>query len=211
MKIILYICIWIVGIDPPMKEETRTPFPDTFVRESLKTGIMKTINLSQGQVALVDDEDYDFLIKRKWHAFKGRSSTIYGDSFYAVNSEWIPELKKVKINFLHRVIMKTPDDLFVDHIDHDGLNCQKSNMRNCTRTQNMQNKRSWAKSKYLGVYYVGGNPKLLIASYISVNKKLKYLGTFKTEEQAARAYDEVARKQYGEFANLNFKDEIIIP
>ena len=161
---------------------------------------MKTIQLTQGQVALVDDEDYDWLIKRKWHAFKSRS-----DCYYVVNSEWQPETKKVKAIFMHRLIMDTPNNLFVDHIDHNGLNCQRSNMRNCTRQENMMNKKPWAKSSYSGVYYCGEkNKKKYIAAYITCNKKLYYLGCFKTEEAAARAYDVKARELFGEFANLNF-------
>jgi hypothetical protein len=194
MKIILYICIWIVGIDPPMKVETRTPRPDTFVRESLKTGIMKTLKLTQGQFALVDDEDYDFLMQWKWSVLGNKK--FYAGRMYKTDG-------KFKRILLHREIMQTPKGMEVDHIDHDGLNCQKSNMRNCFYYQNRKNRSPSNKtSPFLGVCY----DRKYIKASIHVDKKTLFLGNFKTEVEAAHAYDEAAKLYHGEFANLNFKD-----
>jgi hypothetical protein len=93
---------------------------------------MKEISLTQGQVALVDDEDYDYLMQWKWHFYKGTHS------HYAVCS--LPRKNGKRTGFrMHRLIMNTPPDLVVDHIDHNGLNNQKSNLRNCTKCQNQAN------------------------------------------------------------------------
>jgi hypothetical protein len=159
---------------------------------------MKTIPLTQGKFALVDDEDYDYLMQWKWCAHKNPSK--YHDRFYAVRSTWG---KKRKFIQMHSFIMKPPLGMVIDHIDHDGLNNQKSNMRICTAAQNNMNLIPRGRSKYLGVCYnIQNKPKASIWK----NNKTIYLGMFETEEDAARAYDIKAKELHGEFANLNFKD-----
>ena len=199
MKIFLYICIWIVGIDPPMKVDSRTPFPDTFVRDNLKTGIMKTINLSQGQSALVDDEDYEYLNQWKWCA----SNTPCG--FYALRKTLGPH-KFCKNVMMHRAILNPPKNMQIDHIDHNGLNNQKSNLRICNAIQNAANRNCKRGNRYHGVRIEHRTYGTYIKANIKMNGKLIHLGMFKTEESAARAYDTAAREYYGEFAHLNFKD-----
>jgi hypothetical protein len=194
MKIFLYIWNRIVGGNCPMKVETRTPFPILFVLGMFKTGNMKTINLTQGKVALVDDEDYEYLNQWTWCAQKDRNT------YYAKRGVNKGNNKTERIN-MHRLIMNTPHDMFVDHIDHDGLNNQKYNMRNCTWAQNTRNKTASGSSKYLGVCIING----LFHAQICVNRKCIRLGDFIFEEDAARAYDEAANQYFGEFANLNFK------
>lgn len=152
---------------------------------------MKKIKLTQGKVALVDDEDFEYLNQWKWSANKNKNT------FYAQRHKVIEG--KNKYIKMHRLIMNTPDNIEVDHIDHNGLNCQRHNMRNCTRSQNSMNKSPYGKSKYLGVYFIG---KTIIAG-ITINKKLIYLGSYKSEEDAALAYDIAAKKYHGEFANFN--------
>lgn len=158
--------------------------------EAFNFNIMKEIKLTKGFITLVDDEDYQYLNQFKWHVLQP------GISKYAAR----------RINgvyyFMHRIIMKTPDSMQVDHIDHNGLNNQKSNMRNCTQHQNLMNTRKYTgRSKYLGVSF----NKKYISAQISVNYKKIHLGYFMTEEAAARAYDEAAKRYFKQFANLNFK------
>lgn len=159
---------------------------------------MKEIKLTQGKVALVDDEDYEYLNQWKWYAYKHK----YKHTYYARKS------KNNKCILMHRIIMNTPPNLQVDHVYHNGLDNRKfieingrlkQNLRNCTNSQNSMNKTALGKSKYLGVSYVGK----YITAKIRINGRLRYLGSFKTEDAAALAYNEAAKIYHGEFANLN--------
>lgn len=182
-----------------LKVETRTPFPILFVLGLLKTGIMETINLTQGLVAKIDDWNYDWLNQWKWFAHKNRN-TYYAERWDKIGN------KRIMIR-MHRVIMNTPDDMVVDHIDHDGLNCLEENMRNCSELQNKRNRQAWGNSKYLGVTIIrNGRLNGRITATIMVNGKKTHLAVCKTEIEAAMIYDNAAKKHYGEFANLNFKD-----
>lgn len=158
---------------------------------------MKKIPLSQGKVALVDDEDYDYLMQWNWCVKKHRGT------YYARRSNWIVGQGQGKATYMHRIIMNTPDNMITDHIDHNGLNNQKTNLRVCTTRDNLRNRTPKGRSGYLGVFYC--NKQRSIYAKINVNRIQSYLGTYATEELAARAYDEAARKIYGEYANLNFK------
>ena len=170
---------------------------------------MKEIKLNQKVkykdkfVALVDDEDYEYLNQFNWHAFKNCNT------YYVIRNVSLKLVSTHTSISMHRTIMNTTKGMEVDHIDHNGLNNQKSNLRNCTMQQNQTNRRSYGESKYLGVSFIHGkykNKKLkYIQAAIQSNKKLIYLGCFKTEEEAARAYDTKAKELHGEFANLNFK------
>lgn len=161
---------------------------------------MKEIKLTKEQITLVDDSDYEYLNQWHWQAIKNI------DTFYAQRS--------IRINgkrgfiSIHRLIMNTPKNMEVDHIDHNGLNNQKNNLRNCTHRENHINVRSKGRSKYLGVYFQEYRGYSYIKADITINGERKRLGSFKTEEDAARAYDEVAKTYHGEFANLNFKNVI---
>ncbi len=156
---------------------------------------MKEIGLTQGQVALVDDEDYDYLMQWKWYA-QGSKKSNY---FYAVRNE-----AKDKI-LMHRVILDLNDkSKTADHKNHNTLDNQKQNLRIASVAQNSCNRISLHKSsKFLGVNKT--KVRNTWRASITKNYTTKYLGSFKTEEQAALAYDMAAKAIHGEYANLNFK------
>jgi hypothetical protein len=157
---------------------------------------MKTIPLTQGQIAKVSDKWYEELNQFKWYA-KYDSGT---KSFYATRN--IPTLfRKQKMIYMHRVIAGTPDGMQCDHVDHDTLNNQDENLRNCTPTQNQCN-RGKQVSNTSGFKGVSADRNNWMAR-IQVNDKRLYLGTYPTREEAAHAYDEAAKKYHGEFARLN--------
>lgn len=159
---------------------------------------MKLIPLTQSKFAKVDDEDYDFLMQWKWHYFIGKNGHEY-----AVRATYIKGKKGIVL--MHRIVMKVFDKKEPDHIDHNGLNNQKDNLRIATKAQNLAYRKSAknSTSKYLGVSW--HKKKSSWCAQISINGKTKYLGKFKSEQDAAKAYDEAAKVQHKEFANLNFK------
>ena len=156
---------------------------------------MTYLPLSQGYVAIVDDEDFDYLVQYSWYAKK--ASGRKGSQYYAQN--W-------KLGKMHRFIMKCPKGMQVDHINHNPMDNRKSNLRICTLKENLYNRRRKphpkTNSRYLGVFPSG---KKWVAS-IGVNYKKIHIGTFTTADDAAKAYDREARKHFGQYANLNFKN-----
>jgi len=152
----------------------------------------RLIPLTRGLFAIVDAEDYAELSRFQWFAEGGPRT------YYAVRKE---NGKSIK---MHRQILNAPDHLVVDHIDHNGLNNRKSNLRLATFTQNCQNQRrtSHGTSKYKGVHW---NKRLKKwAVQITCDKKTHHLGYFTNEIDAAHAYDHAAKKFHADFANLNF-------
>lgn len=166
---------------------------------------MKEIPLSKCKVALVDDEDYELLIGYKWFA-NGKKGILY-----AVRAETTHSKPKQRFIKMHRQLVGVIDPkILVDHRDRDPLNNQRNNLRVCNHSKNQANKVMTPKtSKFLGVHTTTVNHPYGVYKYfraaIAIKGKTKNLGNFKDEEKAARAYDEAARKEYGEFANLNFK------
>jgi len=102
-------------------------------------------------------------------------------------------------------VLSVVDGLFADHINHNTFDNRKANLRPATQTQNNRNRRKFSgqsNSKYKGVYWKKHIKKWV--AQIGVNRKVIHLGCFKKEIDAARAYDEGAKKYHGEFASLNF-------
>lgn len=165
-----------------------------------------------GKKVLVDDEDYEYLNRWKWHLSEAK------DIFYAMRFEYNADGTRYHVS-MHRVIMSVYDPkIFVDHRDHNGLNNQKSNLRKCSDGDNKKNreKKSNASSKYAGVFVRvrktnSGESKRWISHLGSKlgdkEGKKHFPYTPEGEIQAAKRYDELAKKYYGEFANLNFKED----
>ena len=153
----------------------------------------KEILLTQGKVTLVDDENFEFLNQWKWYHHQG----------YACRALHRINHKQPHI-FMHRVIINTPLGMETDHINQNRLDNRKENLRACTGTQNAHNKKidSLNTSGYKGVCWHKYVKKWV--AQIGINKTRKHIGYFNTAEDAARAYDELAKIHYGEFANLNF-------
>ena len=160
---------------------------------------MKEIKLTQGKVALVDDEDFEYLNQWKWCAHKA------GNTFYAVREVRI-EGREYNLS-MHRLLLrlKKGDKPVVDHIDRDGLNNQRSNIRVCTTSQNMRNVKKFGEgsySEYKGVTLNKRVNRWHARIRIAPGERL-YLGSFDSDVQAALAYNEAAKKYHGEFACLN--------
>ena len=159
---------------------------------------MKEIELTQGQVALVDDDMYHELIKWKWYAIWNKNT----DSFYVARK--IPKIGIYprKILRMHRFIMDAPDGMVVDHINHDTLDNRRENLRVCTNSQNMMNSRKYISntSGYKGVCWVKKSGKWV--ARISINKKQTVLGYFTCPKEASKAYCAASRKYHGEYGCL---------
>ena len=154
---------------------------------------MKEIRLSQGKVAQVSDEWFEELNQFKWHVLTGyaarNTSRIFG---------------KQKHIWMHRVIAGASSETEVDHIDCNRLNNQVENLRVCTGSQNARNRNKFSNntSGFKGVTYHQRSGKW--RARIEIEHKSIYLGYYPTPEEAARVYDEAAKKYHGEFAKLNF-------
>lgn len=156
---------------------------------------MKEIILSQNKVALVDDDDYEWLSQYKWSAAKNAKT------YYAVRIDF--SSGEAKTVTMHRLILNPSPELETDHIDGNGLNNMRSNLRLSTSQQNKFNRRPFGKSKYTGVAVWYRNGHRYIRASIYQDGKNISLGLFPAEEEAALAYNEAALKYRGEYARLN--------
>jgi hypothetical protein len=160
--------------------------------EQPKNSDIRFIPLTKGKFTIVDAEDFVWLSQFKWHCIINKSAYAY----HSFNG---------KQTSMHRVIMNPPPGLVVDHIDGNGLNNCRSNLRICTIVENQRNSKGWSKtSRYKGVSW---SKKNKWASAISLNFKRIHLGYFDNEIEAAKAYDKKAAELFGEFAYLNFPDK----
>jgi hypothetical protein len=163
---------------------------------------MKEVELSKGKVALVDDDSFDLVTGYTWHC-----SHIHGkDIHYAKTNIRVGDRQKQI--WMHRLILGCPSNKEVDHIDSNGLNNQKSNLRIATHQQNLfnQRKRSGGTSQYKGVCWCKRSERWL--AQLVINRKNKVLGYFDDEISAAVAYDTAAMFYFGEFARKNFSDSV---
>lgn len=156
----------------------------------------RTIPLSQGQFAIVDVEDYEWLNQWKWTAWWSSKTR----SFYAVRNEYITR-KNVKRIIMSRQILNCPKGMIADHKNHDTLNNRRYNLRIATTSQNTCNsgKRRNNTSGFKGVMLHPATGKW--RARIKKNYKTIDLGCFKTPEEAHEAYKLAAKDLHGEFAS----------
>ncbi|MCJ7777665.1 MAG: AP2 domain-containing protein [Sedimentisphaerales bacterium] len=157
----------------------------------------RKIYLDEGKWTILDPKDYYRFCCFKWCIGGNKGK------FYAIRGQMISP-KDSKIVQLHRLIMDAPKGLLVDHRNSDSLDNRRSNLRLATGWQNQCNKRKGknATSRYKGVSFRKGRKKCIAC--IKVGGKQLWLGQFESEIEAAKAYDEAAKKYRGEFACLNF-------
>lgn len=161
-------------------------------------GIAKIL-LQDGSSAVVDVCELPKLCGIYWNAYKD-GNTTYARS----TNKWTEDgERKYKTILMHQLILPTKYGFITDHIDGDGLNNKRSNLRYATKGQNMFNskKRKGCSSQYRGVSFVKGSGKW--QSNIRVDGKNIHLGTYQSEDSAAIIYNEAAKKHFGEFARLN--------
>lgn len=164
---------------------------------------MKEISLTQGKMALVDDSDYEELGQWKWYAMRTAS---HRDRWCAARCVPTGNGRQANI-YMHRAILKPASGVFIDHIDGDGLNNQRSNLRLATNQENCRNQRVRRNNTtgYKGVFKWHNRWGAKIQEY--------YLGLFNTPEEAATAYNEAANELFGEYARFNVigrKDEKVL-
>ncbi len=159
---------------------------------------MKQIDISTPKYpktfTLVDDADFEWLNQWKWCIVTGRTGIKYVTRTKQKNNKktWF---------YMHRLIMNAPKGMETDHINHDGLDNRRCNLRICTKSQNLWNSRPSGKaSKHKGVaWHTPGNKWV---AHIAVDGKKYYLGLYNTELGAAEAYKRAAEKHHGEFVSV---------
>lgn len=154
---------------------------------------------------LIDETDYELVSRFRLFLSK-KGSRLYARCVVIIGK--LNGKHVYRTVSLHKLIMRPPNGMQVDHRNHNGLDCRRSNMRICTNGQNKQNCRSAknSSSRYKGVCWNKALQKWHSAIEIILNNKRKciHLGYYKEEQKAARAYDGAAIKYFGEFACLNF-------
>jgi hypothetical protein len=157
---------------------------------------IRHIPLTHGKVAIVDAGDFDWINQWKWRCVKSLNV------WYAIRSRWKAEKMEDENIFMHRVIMQPKGNLRVDHIDRNGLNNSRSNLRLATFSQNACNRKipKHNASGYKGVYWDKDSNKW--RAEIRTKGKLFRLGKFHNIKDASAAYKEAAQKYHGEFARI---------
>jgi len=154
---------------------------------------MTKIKLTQGYFAKVDDADFELLNQYKWHIMRVKAnSNDYAQGF--VDGHRV---------LMHRLLLNYPK--CSDHINSDGLDNQRHNLRKCTFRENQGNRRKLGEftSVYKGVYWEKCRKKW--RAKITKGMSPFHIGYFDNEMDAAKAYDKAALEYFGEFANINFK------
>jgi hypothetical protein len=175
-----------VAVERLLNDELGRRLPD------IVSGAHLDIVLTKGYRTIVDVEDYDRLVQMAtWQALE-RDHTVYASGIDRASG---------KAALMHRVLLDCPDGMVVDHINGNGLDNRKQNLRICTNMENLHNSRPMRGCRYKGVWKLKGYDLW----YAVVNHKR--VGSFRSEREAALAYNRAAKQEYGEFAYLNKVEE----
>ena len=168
---------------------------------------------------LFDEEDRELIESHKWHIWRGTKNKAYyaiadipdpnRDDWYIRPDDGTRRRRRTTIR-MHRLVTNCPKGLQIDHINQNGLDNRKENLRICTNQQNQYNRKPSSKniSGLKGVSWIKRDKKW--CAKLTIDGVVTHLGSFKTKEEAARAYDANAYHYHGEFAYRNFPDEIIM-
>ena len=159
-------------------------------------GDIAAIELTQSKTTLVDTANLNIIAPYRWYCSNDYALAFIGDT--EGNCRRI---------YLHRLVLGLTDSrIHADHINGDGLDNRRANLRRATRYQNMANQTLSRRntSGYKGVAHYPRTPAY--RATITAKGERRHLGFFSTPEEAARAYDAAARELHGEFARINFRD-----
>jgi len=161
---------------------------------------MREIPLTRGKVAIVDDDDFEELSRHRWHAVPGRYT------WYAMRRVTIASRPQKQRGIpMHRQVLGVTDSrIHVDHVDGNGLDNRRSNLRPATHSTNQRNaaKQRGRSSRYKGVCWSKKLGKWQAS--ICLGTRQLHLGVFTDEKEAAEVYDSAALEYFGSFARLNF-------
>jgi hypothetical protein len=162
--------------------------------ELLTIGDIALIPLPRGSVSMIDSEDARLVLQYRWSSNGKRVARAVKK-----NEEWFTL-------WLHRVLLDAPDGVLVDHKNGNGLDNRRSNLRLASHAQNQFNakKSTGFSSSYKGVNWLHKLGKW--GAKITVNYRQIHLGCFTSEIEAGRAYDDAARRYFGQYACLNFPE-----
>ena len=148
------------------------------------------VTLTKGQTGIVDRSDLSEIAKYKWHA-------SHNGHFFRMATRI-----NRKLIYCHRLLLKLKPSEIGDHINGNTLDNRRANIRQCSHQCNMRNRKKHKNNtnRFKGVHFTGSSYR----STIIVNHKKIHLGNYKTDTEAARAYDQAAKKYFGEFSRLNF-------
>jgi len=149
------------------------------------------IELTQDKFAIINDEDYELISQYKWCARKNRNHWYAQTHIYRLG-------KRTTIS-MHTLLVEKKSGYMIDHINRNGLDNRRENLRLATNRQNQGNR-----EKLRGTSQYKGVRRCTDCNRWRASIKSIHLGLFSSEEEAAKAYDKAAKEYYGEFAKLNF-------